>query len=207
MRAEYRRSPSDASRLLVFNQAKRGSVTGPPQSGSSFLLNAVVKDEARGRLAVGPSFLPSSAYGPYWVIAAGPLNATDPGFAGYEWAVIRCVPQTRCAGEQGPGAHGTPPWCATPRARRSGGPPTEQGTNGTCTNSRVGTPGVGGGEGLWLFSREPTPSEDVFKKLQGIAAAKGFDLSVLVRVQQAGCSYQPFPTSAGSASVPSLFSG
>ena len=63
VRAEYRRSPSDPSRLLVFNQARQGSVTGPSQAGGAFLLNAVVKDESSGKLAVGPSSLPTSAYG------------------------------------------------------------------------------------------------------------------------------------------------
>jgi hypothetical protein len=63
VRAEYQRLPSDASRLLVFNQGKRGSVTGASQQGAGFLLNAVVKDESRGKLAVGPPFLPTAAYG------------------------------------------------------------------------------------------------------------------------------------------------
>ncbi len=63
VRAEYRPSPNDPTRLLVFNQGKRGSVSGTSQAGAGFLLNAVVKDESRGKLAVGPPFLPTSAYG------------------------------------------------------------------------------------------------------------------------------------------------
>ncbi len=63
VRAEYRQSPNDPTRLLVFNQGKRGSVSGTSQAGAGFLLNAVVKDESRGKLAVGPPFLPTSAYG------------------------------------------------------------------------------------------------------------------------------------------------
>ncbi len=63
VRAEYRKSERDPARLLVFNQARQGSVTGTQQAGGGFLLNAVVKDESRGKLAVGPPFLPTSAYG------------------------------------------------------------------------------------------------------------------------------------------------
>ena len=76
---------------------------------------------------------------------------------------------------------------------RSGGPPTEQGTNGTCTNTRGGTPGVGGGEGFWLFAREANPPEALVTQMRDVAAAKGLDLSVLVPVLQSGCSYAPFP--------------
>jgi len=151
----------------VFNQGRKGSVTGPSQSGAQFLLNAVVRDESRGKLAVGPSFLPPATYGPYWVVAAGPPPQ------GYEWAIV------------------------------SGGPPTEQGANDTtCTNTRSGSPGVGAGEGLWLFSREPEPPAALLAQLRGIAADKGFDLSVLAPVQQSGCSYAPFP-----AQAPAPFAG
>jgi hypothetical protein len=62
VRAEYRRDPRDSSRILVFNQARRGSVTGELQ-GTGMLLNAIVKDENQGKLAVGPSFLPTNLYG------------------------------------------------------------------------------------------------------------------------------------------------
>jgi hypothetical protein len=88
--------------------------------------------------------------------------------------------------------------CSHAHRSRSGGPPTEQGAGGTCTNSRAGTALVGGGEGLWLFSRSPTPPDSLVATLRGIAAEKGFDLSVLLKVQQAGCSYAPFPESAAS---------
>ena len=173
VRAEYRRSPSDASRLLVFNQGRKGGVGGPLQGGAQFLLNAVVRDERHGKLAVGPPFLPAAAYGPYWVVAAGPSQGGP-----YEWAII------------------------------SGGPPTQQGANGTCTNTRSGTPGVGGGEGLWLFSREPTPQDaGLLARLRGIAADKGFDLTALFPVQQSGCSYVPFPESTPAPAPFSGFSG
>ena len=173
VRAEYRRSPNDASRLLVFNQGRKGSVSGPLQGGAQLLLNAVVRDESRGKLAVGPPFLPPSTYGPYWVVAAGPSQGGP-----YEWAVI------------------------------SGGPPTQQGANGTCTNTRSGTPGVGAGEGLWLFSRTPTQQAGLLAQLRNVAADKGFDLSVLSTVDQSGCSYVPFPDTTQQAPPPfGAFSG
>jgi hypothetical protein len=63
VRAEYRRSPNDPSRILVHNQARQNSVTGSQTGGGGVLLNAIIKDESRGKLAVGPAFLPTSAYG------------------------------------------------------------------------------------------------------------------------------------------------
>jgi hypothetical protein len=68
---------------------------------------------------------------------------------------------------------------------------------------------VGGGEGFWLFSRDPTPPESLVAQLRSVAAAKGFDLTVLLKVQQAGCTYAPFPEGAASGgSVPKTpFSG
>ena len=104
----------------------------------------------------------------------------------------------------------SPTSCSSADARsyaRSGGPPTEQGANGTCTNSRSGTALVGGGEGLWLFSRDPTPPPDLVAQLRDMAAAKGFDLSVLVPVQQAGCTYAPFPTQTSGIFSGGGFSG
>lgn len=84
MRAEYRRD-RNSSRILVFNQGKRGSVTGALQ-GTDMLLNAVVRDESNGKLAVGPSFLPESLYGPYWVVATDARP--------YTWAIISGGPPT-----------------------------------------------------------------------------------------------------------------
>lgn len=99
MRAEYRKSAT-AGRLLVFNQARTGSTTGPLK-GTNMLLNAVVVDEDAGKLKVGPSFIPSLLYGPYWVAAL----ADD-----YSWAVISGGPPTKASNgactnvASGPGA-------------------------------------------------------------------------------------------------------
>ena len=43
--------------------------------------------------------------------------------------------------------------------------------------------------GLWLFTREAVATEETVAALRAVAAAKGFDLSVLRPVTQAGCTY------------------
>lgn len=160
VRAEYKFAPGSSTTLQVFNQGRRGSVTGPLEDPNLTLLKAVVVDARKGKLKVGPTFLPTILYGPYWVVAAGPIP--------YEWAVI------------------------------SGGPPTVAGsTSGTCTNVRGGSSFQGNGEGLWLFSRQPQPNASFVQMVRAAAAAKGFDLSVLLDVPQSGCSYAAFPPNRG----------
>ena len=160
VRAEYRFVRGSSAALQVFNQGRVGSVSGPLEDPNLRLIKAVVVDARKGKLKVGPTFLPTSLYGPYWVVAAGP--------APYEWAVI------------------------------SGGPPTVAGsTPGTCTNVHGGSFFQGNGEGLWLFSRQPQPNASFVQMVRAAAAAKGFDLSVLVDVPQSGCSYAAFPANRG----------
>ena len=93
VRAEYRFAANSTDRLDVFNQGRSGSVTGPLQSGGQFLLSAFVVDANRGKLAVGPPFLPRSTYGPYWVVATDARP--------YSWAIISGGPPNL------PGANGT----------------------------------------------------------------------------------------------------
>lgn len=102
------------------------------------------------------------SFGPYLVVAVS--TTTQP--APYEWAVV------------------------------SGGPPTEKGTTkGTCTNAaraqKAGLFRKAKGEGLFLLTRQQTPDPAVIDTMRAAAAAKGFDLSVLVPVTQAGCTYPP----------------
>ena len=47
----------------------------------------------------------------------------------------------------------------------------------------------GNGEGLWLFTREKTPSSEAVEALTQKAKDLGLDPSVLVRVEQEGCVY------------------
>eukprot|EP00035_Acanthoeca_spectabilis_P035834 m.36456 g.36456 ORF g.36456 m.36456 type:complete len:218 (-) comp7574_c0_seq2:66-719(-) len=64
----------------------------------------------------------------------------------------------------------------------SGGPPKETGANGCKTGTGVN------GSGLWIFTRFQERNEGLVTKIRGIAAAKGFDLSVLNDVDQSHCS-------------------
>jgi hypothetical protein len=116
---------------------------------------------------VAPCFLPSSFAGPYWIVAFSVQEG---------WALV------------------------------SGGPPTLPGANGTC---RTGT-GVNG-SGLWIFTRQQRRDGAIVDKVRAIAAQKGnrsppdnnigvwlcslpmslpragFDLSVLVDIDQSNC--------------------
>jgi len=64
----------------------------------------------------------------------------------------------------------------------SAGPPSTP-SNGGCKNT-----GVVNDVGLWLFSRSPNPSQKDVQAMRDVAAAKGFDLSVLVNVEQNKCT-------------------
>jgi lipocalin len=50
-------------------------------------------------------------------------------------------------------------------------------------------PPVTHGSGLWLYSRQPTVTEEIMSRLEAMAASKGFDVSALKSVVQEGCSY------------------
>ena len=66
----------------------------------------------------------------------------------------------------------------------SGGQPTVQYKDG-CTTKTTGSNGAG----FWYFSRVPSASHSVIKKLNKIAKSKGYTLSQLHNVTQANCSY------------------
>lgn len=66
----------------------------------------------------------------------------------------------------------------------SGGQPTISTTEGYC---RTGT-GIND-SGLWIFTREQERNEGVVEKVREIAANEGFDVSVLMDVEQVGCVY------------------
>jgi len=68
----------------------------------------------------------------------------------------------------------------------SGGAPKIEGEDGLC---RTGT-GVNEA-GLWIFTRQQLRDDALVQKVRQIALGKGFDLSVLNDVQQAGCPALP----------------
>jgi len=75
----------------------------------------------------------------------------------------------------------------------TGGPPNAESENGAC----IGT-GRFQNEGFWLFTREQVASEELVQELRTIAEGLGLDTSVLVPVEQEGCSYELTPASGDS---------
>ena len=67
----------------------------------------------------------------------------------------------------------------------SGGQPTVQVTNSTCTTKTTGI----NGSGLWIFSRDKILDQDTLKMIKQIMLNKGIAVSELLPVQQKGCKY------------------
>lgn len=63
----------------------------------------------------------------------------------------------------------------------SGGAPKNQGTNGCQTGTGTND------SGLWIFTRKPERDDALLQKVRGIAAAKGFDVSVLRDTDESTC--------------------
>lgn len=63
----------------------------------------------------------------------------------------------------------------------SGGQPTIKTKDGCRTGSGTN------GSGLWIFTRERARNEALVQKVRGIAAEQGYDLSVLLDVDQTNC--------------------
>jgi hypothetical protein len=78
--------------------------------------------------------------------------------------------------------------------RLAGGAPTHTGTNGTCT---TGT-GVNG-SGLWIFTRKQKRDPIILEKIRAVAQMKGFDLSVLIDIDQTDCNPGAPPHTAAPA--------
>lgn len=77
----------------------------------------------------------------------------------------------------------------------SGGPPTTPTANGLCRTGRDGPQTFFdvNGSGLWIFSRQPVASAASVDAARTAARALGFDLTPLVDVTQAGCTYPAVP--------------
>jgi len=80
----------------------------------------------------------------------------------------------------------------------SGGQPTIKSGDGCKTGSGVNN------AGLWIFTRAKERDNATVAAVRKIAAAKGFDLSVLHPVTQTGCEYRPAKTVFGAGSVDDL---
>lgn len=75
----------------------------------------------------------------------------------------------------------------------SGGPPTKQGADG-CVTPGLGLNPNGNGEGLWLLTREPVAPNSTVDMMVEKAQALGFDIGVLLPVQQEGCCGERYGT-------------
>ena len=155
-------------------------------------------DPKQGHLAVGPSFLPTALYGPYWVVAFD---------ANYTWAIVsggppsspskaapgKCVNVAASAlNPNGAGAAPAPQRC---RVRVRGCLPAPPPPTALLPLHRTA---AGNGEGLWLFTRVPVANQSTVDALKATADSLGFDTSVLLPVQQSGCwEYDTFPTGGG----------
>jgi lipocalin len=143
--------------VKILNTANSDSVKGDQLIAN---LNGYIPNaKAPSKALVGPTFLPSNLYGPYWVIEAGTyadLIEGKPSFEGedYEWALIS-----------------------------SGEPKIE--TSGGCITGQ----GVEDPKGIWLFSRQPIVSKEIYEKALAFVASKGFDVNALKKVIHEGCQY------------------
>jgi len=84
VRAAYRltEGPDGSEQVDVYNSQRS-------ESNSSMPLKAVIPNASEpSKLAVGPAFLPPSAYGPYWVVFAGPDEDN------YEYGIVSGGPPT-----------------------------------------------------------------------------------------------------------------
>ncbi|CAD7699706.1 unnamed protein product [Ostreobium quekettii] len=156
--------------ITVYNYANKGEVNGPAEGtsgtgGSSFQLQAVVPDlNDASKLLVGPSFLEK---------LLGEELAER--FYGDYWVVA-----------VGPSSNET---LGYDWAIISGGPPRTRGMDGCMTGSKFLDRFQINGAGFWLFSRKPVDPEST-EAMRKVAKEKGFDLSVLRKVEQEGCKYE-----------------
>eukprot|EP00884_Botryococcus_braunii_P004750 jgi/Botrbrau1/14276/Bobra.0368s0008.1 len=103
--------------LSHWRSGQRATSAGTSGIGNGRVLLAarIYNSSQPSKLAVGPAFpgfsLPPSAFGPYWVVAAGNsqnLTASQPGFPGYDWAIVTAGPPG-AKSESGKGCRTGPP--------------------------------------------------------------------------------------------------
>ena len=169
---------------IVYNTANEGSVTGR-QVGTIPNANATGPFGQTGIVAYPEPYpknattaasklrvLPSFFEGLYT------LKPFLPGISGPYWIVATSGDTTA------PDA-----WSVI-----SGGPPKTP-SNGACRTGRDGPQTFFdiNGSGLWIFTRQPVASAATIEAARTAAKALGFDLTPLVNVTQAGCTYPAVP--------------
>ena len=183
--ATYRQS--SATSVDVDNYANSNRVNGKV-SDSGGTLQAVIKDPSQpSKLEVGPKFLPHILYGPYWVVAAGSVGedgttlVEGANAAGeYTWAVISGGQPTKVS--TGSNICGKDMYKLFGKCLPKVGAVGELCANGEGVND----------SGLWIFSGTP---QMVTKELEYLVrtyvVGNGLDPSVLLQVNQTGCTYSP----------------
>jgi hypothetical protein len=173
VRAAYvpRDAAGDLSKgINVLNTANTGSVTGPPMGSSASggglmgILAFPDKAAAKKKPSTGASKLRVL---PSFLEAAFKLKPTSNLISGPYW-IVAAAPDLA--------------WAVI-----SGGPPTKA-SNGKCRTGRAGvqTPLDINGSGFWIFSRDPAGDP---APARAAAEALGYDLSTLLPVAHAGCTY------------------
>jgi len=205
VRAIYQRNPDSSAELIVDNYANENRVNGPRMGSGLTFLTAVIPDAAflkavlpdasvPSKLSVGPSFLPTASYGPYWVIAAGTYK--DLGFParndgtpmpkvhkteGMVWWIHNDNQSADGASLSLNKTAALYDWAII-----SGGQPTESTPNGCRTTDGDGFSLAGG---LWLFTRDLVAGQEAVDRMKDIVKDLGLDVTVLKKVEQKGCNY------------------
>lgn len=172
VRARYQPKDEDdlSKGITVYNYANKGEVNGLAEGtsgtgGSGFELQAVVPDpDDASKLLVGPTFLEE---------LLGRELAEK--FYGDYWVVAVGQSSNETLGYD---------WAII-----SGGPPRTRGVDGCVTGSKLFDRFQINGAGFWLFARKPVDPEST-KVMRKVAEEKGFDLSVVRKVEQEGCKYE-----------------
>lgn len=150
------------NKLNVRNYANTGAVNGPSKGTSGDDSSFVLQGTIPN--ADQPSkLLVHPSFLPAWKPLAGDywVVATGPS---YEWAVI------------------------------TAGPPNSSGEGDTCYNGCDWKRGCFGsflsnGEGMWLFTRDPIPADEIVAEAESEMGALGLDVSKLAKVAHEGCKY------------------
>ena len=153
--ANYTRK--DPRSIRIFNTARVSNINGEVKSTN---LRGIIK--GNGKLAVGPGFIPSFLYGPYWVVKTGTkqfVASNQNQRRIYDWAIV------------------------------SGGEPIKE-SNGKCIADKTGPFNLfGNNQGLWIFTRDQVVTRSFLEELKLEVSKLGLDVSALSTVQQVGCTW------------------
>jgi len=172
VRAEYFEDSSfclscnDKPRVIINNSANRGSVDGEQigGDGGNRLFRGIVRDPENepAKISVGYFADILTQRSTYWVVAAGTYDDLP-----------------LLDGETSNG--NMYEWAIV-----TGGSPTKEGKDGKC----LPDPGLLNFAGMWMFTRDATPSEEVVSAIDQYASKTlGLDTTAWLPVEQEGCVY------------------